>query len=62
MQRRLRLIELVVEENVSIYKASRIAGINNATAKDIIRKYKNTGNIFIRKQEIKDYQEEENHS
>jgi len=39
-----------------------MAGVNNATAKDIIRKYRKTGNIFVRKQEIKDYQEEENFS
>lgn len=53
MQRRRKLIELVTEENMSVYKASRLAGINNATAKDIIRKYRKNGTVFVRKEELK---------
>ena len=38
---------------MSVYKASRVAGINNATAKDIIRKYRKSGTVFVRKEELK---------
>lgn len=48
-QKRKELINLVIEDQVSIYRASRITGINNATAKVIIRKYREDGAIFIRK-------------
>jgi hypothetical protein len=30
-------------------------GINNATAKDIIRKYKRNGTVFVRKEEMEKY-------
>jgi hypothetical protein len=42
---------------MSIYKASRLACINNATAKDIIRKYRKSGTVFVRKDELAKYQE-----
>ena len=29
-----------------------MVGINNATAKDIVRKYRKTGAVFIRKEEM----------
>lgn len=40
-----------MEDRVSIYRASKITGINNATAKVIIRKYREGGTIFLRKSE-----------
>jgi hypothetical protein len=39
-QKRKELIKLVFDDQVSIYRASRLLGINNATAKVIIRKYR----------------------
>ena len=38
---------------MSIYKASKLVGINGATAKDIVRKYKDDGTVYVRKGELK---------
>jgi hypothetical protein len=51
----VKLIELVIEDKLSVYRASRMIGINNATAKDIIRKYKRNGTVFVRKEEMEKY-------
>ncbi len=40
---------MVIEQKMSIYQTSRLLNINNATAKDIIRKYKKDGTVFVRK-------------
>jgi len=42
---------MVIEHGISIYKASKLLEINNATAKVIIRKYRSDGSIFRRKGE-----------
>lgn len=55
----MELIELVEEQKMSIYEASKMAGINNATAKDIVKKYRREGKVFIRKAELRKLQEEE---
>jgi transposase len=52
----LELIELVEERNLSIYEASKMMDINNATAKDIIKKYRREGKVFIRKAELRKLQ------
>jgi transposase len=44
---------------MSIYQASRLLGINNATAKDIVRKYRREGTVFIRKAELKKIETED---
>lgn len=51
-QTRKALVRLVEEEGNSIYRASRIIGINNATAKVILRKYRATGVLFVKKSDI----------
>ena len=48
-----------MEDGVSIYRASKITGINNATAKVIIRKYRDEGTIFLRKSEREKIKTEE---
>lgn len=40
---------MVVQKGLSIYKASKKMGINNATAKVIIKKFKDQGAVFRRK-------------
>lgn len=44
---------------MSIYEASKMTGINNATAKDIVKKFRKEGKVFIRKAELRKLQEEE---
>jgi len=51
----------VVDEKMSVYKASRETGINNATAKDIVRKYRKSGTVFIRKEEMKRFERRGRH-
>ena len=58
----MKLIEYVVEQRMSIYEASQMAGINNATAKDIIKKYRREGKVFIRKAELQKIREREQES
>ena len=43
---------------MSIYRASRLVGINNATAKDILRKYRREGTVYARKHELQGRREE----
>ena len=38
---------------MSIYRASRLVGINGATAKDIVRKYREDGTVYVRKGELR---------
>lgn len=45
------LIEMIMENGLSIYRAAKILGINNSTAKAILRKYRRSGHIFRRKHE-----------
>jgi len=42
---------MVQEELYSVYEASKLLGINNATAKVIIRNYRREGRVFVRKNE-----------
>jgi hypothetical protein len=42
---------MVVNEGVSIYRAGRLLGINNSTAKVIVRQYREKGVIFKRRGE-----------
>jgi hypothetical protein len=49
----MNLIQMVQDESYSVYEASKILGINNATAKVIIRNYRRKGRVFIRKNEKK---------
>jgi transposase len=58
----LELIELVEERKMSIYEASKMVDINNATAKDIVKKYRREGKVFIRKAELRKLQQEEEES
>lgn len=41
----------MLDEGVSIYQASRDLGIKNSTAKVIVRNFKKTGHIFMKKRE-----------
>ena len=45
------LIEMIMENGLSIYRAAKILNINNSTAKAILRKYRRFGHIFRRKDE-----------
>lgn len=57
-QTRRKLIDLVVKHGKSVFDASCLVGIKNATAKVIIRKYRQEGAIFKRKGEkIRKYME-----
>lgn len=46
---RKQLIDLVMKQGQSIYAASKFMKINNSTAKVIIRKYKQNGQILTKK-------------
>lgn len=48
---RQKLIKMVEQDGFSIYRASRILGINNSTAKAIMRNYIKNNHIFRRKGE-----------
>ena len=48
---RQELINMVGEDGFSIYRASRMLGINNSTAKAIVRNYFEKNRIFRRKGE-----------
>lgn len=50
-QVRKMLIEMIMENGLSIYRAAKILNINNSTAKAILRKYRRFGHIFKRKDE-----------
>lgn len=49
MQVRKELINLVMEQGFSIYRAAKDLNLNHSTAKVILRKFKKTGAIFKRK-------------
>jgi hypothetical protein len=38
-----------MNQGFTVYRASKVLNINNSTAKAIIRKYRRTGTIFMRK-------------
>lgn len=48
-QDRESLIEMVMEHNISIYRASEMLKINNATAKVIVKRFRDNGTIFTKK-------------
>lgn len=52
------MLELVIGQGLSVYKASQLVGIKNVTAKVIVRKYRREGVIFKRKSEESDDQSE----
>lgn len=49
MQLRTTLIDMVIYEKISIYRAAKELAINNSTAKAIIRNYRRHGHIYKRK-------------
>jgi ribosomal protein S25 len=51
IKERKRLVSLVFEEGISIYRASKMLKINNSTAKAIVRNFRNKGIIFKRRHE-----------
>lgn len=53
IQLRKELIRVVEEDGVSIYRASRMLGIKNCTAKVILRQYRRKGHIFKRRSETR---------
>ena len=46
---RKKLIDLVDDEGLSIYRACRIIGMKNVTAKSIMKSYRLNNHIFQRK-------------
>lgn len=45
MQRRAKLVQLIIEDNYTIAKASKRLGIKASTARMILNKYKQTGDF-----------------
>ena len=54
VNRREQLIRMVVEDDKHINKAAKKLGIKYSTAKLIIKKFKETGTLFVKKKPIKD--------
>jgi transposase-like protein len=48
---RKELIRLVEQEGASVYGASRTLGIKNCTGKVIMRQFRKSGHVFVRKAE-----------
>lgn len=49
MQKRMLLVQLVVEEGKTLSEAGRKLQINPSTVRLIINKYKDTGTYFMKK-------------
>lgn len=52
-QKRLKIIEMVYENGFTIQKTATVLGINPSTARMIIKKYREEGTVFERKDEQK---------
>jgi transposase len=52
MQKKQQLIDLVLNQNYTIYKASKALKISNSTAKSVIMNYKKYGVILNRNTSI----------
>lgn len=51
IQKRLRLIELVIEKKYSICRAAVVTGIALSTAKIIVKRFRKEGTVFVRREE-----------
>ena len=58
---RIKLIELVLEKNISTAKAGRIVGIKQTTACRIINNYTKKNRVFEKKTDKKKRQLQEEH-
>lgn len=52
-EKRLRIVEMICEKGFTIQKTANLLGINASTARMILKKYKDDGKIFERKDEQK---------
>jgi transposase-like protein len=52
-EKRLKIVEMVCEKGYTIQKTANLLGINASTARMILKKYKDDGKIFERKEEQK---------
>lgn len=52
-EKRLKIVELVIQKGYTIQKTANILGINASTARMILKKWKDDGKIFERKDEQK---------
>lgn len=49
IQKRLKLVELVLEKGLTISRAGKILGFKPSTAKLVVKRYRETGMFFFRK-------------